>query len=88
MNLSNGGGDAVTVKEFDAVKKEFIKDGFVMPEAKGSLSYLDENTVFVSTDFGKGTMTTSGDARQVKLWKRGTPLKDAKLIFEGKESDV
>lgn len=88
MNLSNGGGDAITVKEFDAVKKEFIKDGFVMPEAKGSLSYLDENTVIVSTDFGKGTMTTSGYARQVKLWKRGTALKDAKLIFEGKETDV
>jgi prolyl oligopeptidase len=88
VNLSNGGGDAVTVKEFDAVKKEFIKDGFVMPEAKGSLSYWDDNSVFVSTDFGKGSMTTSGYARQVKLWKRGTPMSAAKLIFEGKETDV
>ncbi len=88
VNLSNGGGDAVTVKEFDAVKKEFIKDGFVLPESKGSASYYDENTLIVSTDFGKGTMTTSGYARQVKLWKRGTPLKDAKLILEGKETDV
>lgn len=88
VNLSNGGGDAVTVKEFDAVKKEFIKDGFVMPEAKGSLSYWDADNVFVSTDFGKGSMTTSGYARQVKLWKRGTPMSSAKLIFEGKETDV
>lgn len=88
VNLSNGGGDAVTVKEFDAVKKEFIANGFVMPEAKGSLSYYDENTVIVSTDFGKGTMTTSGYARQVKLWKRGTPMAAAKLVFEGKENDV
>ncbi|MDX2173270.1 MAG: prolyl oligopeptidase family serine peptidase [Bacteroidota bacterium] len=88
VNLSNGGGDAVTVKEFDAVKKEFIENGFIMPEAKGGISYLDENTVIVSTDFGKGTMTTSGYARQVKLWKRGTTLKEAKLVFEGEEKDV
>jgi prolyl oligopeptidase len=88
VNLSNGGGDAITVKEFDAVKKEFIKGGYEMPEAKGSLSYYDENTVIVSTDFGKGSMTTSGYARQVKLWKRGTPLASAKLVFEGKETDV
>lgn len=88
INLSNGGGDAVTVKEFDAVKKEFITNGFVMPEAKGGLSYMDENTVIVSTDFGKGSMTTSGYARQVKLWKRGTPLTEAKLVYEGLDTDV
>lgn len=88
INLSNGGGDAIIVREFDAVKKEFIKGGFEMPEAKGSLSYYDDNTVIVATDFGKGSMTTSGYARQVKLWKRGTPLSSAKLIFEGKVDDV
>jgi len=33
-------------------------------------------------------MTTSGYPRQVKLWKRGTGIKTAKLIFEGKDTDV
>lgn len=86
--LSKGGGDAVIIKEFDVNKKEFIENGFFIDEAKGSASYVDENTLIVSTDFGEGTMTTSGYPRQVKLWKRGTPLKDAQIIYEGESSDM
>ncbi len=59
-----------------------------MDESKGSASYLDENTVIVSRDFGKGTLTTSGYPRQIKLWKRGTSIDDAKLIYEGDTTDV
>lgn len=88
VSLSKGGGDAVIIKEFDVNKKEFIENGFSLDEAKGSASYLDENTLIVETDFGEGTMTTSGYPRQVKLWKRGTPLKDAQLIYEGETTDV
>ena len=87
VNLSKGGGDAVVVQEFDAVKKEFVKDGFSLPEAKGGADWIDINTLIVSTDFGEG-ITTSGYPKQVKIWKRGTDLKDARLIFEGDENDM
>lgn len=87
VNLSKGGGDAVIVREFDADKKQFIENGFFLPEAKGGASWIDENTLIVSTDFGAG-VTTSGYAKQVKIWKRGTGLKDAKLVFEGNENDM
>lgn len=88
IELSNGGGDAVVVKEFDAEKKQFIENGFFIDESKGSASYLDANTLIVSSNFGEGTMTTSGYPRQVKLFKRGTALKDAQLIYEGQTTDV
>lgn len=88
VNLSKGGGDAVIVREFDVTTKTFIADGFYLPEAKSNASYLDENTLIISTDFGDKTMTTSGYPSQVRLWKRGTPLKDAQLIFEGETTDV
>lgn len=88
IQLSNGGGDAVLIKEFDVEKKQFIENGFQIQEAKGGASYIDENTLCVSTDFGEGTMTTSGYPSQVKIWKRGTLLKDAQLIYEGQASDV
>ncbi len=88
LNLSNGGGDAVAIKEFDVNKKEFINDGFNITEAKGDAYFVDMNTVILSTDFGEGTMTTSGYPRQTKIWKRGTALKDAKLIYEGAVDDV
>lgn len=88
ISLSKGGGDAVIIKEFDVNKKEFIENGFFIDEAKGSASYVDENTLIVSTDFGEGSMTTSGYPRQVKLWNRGALLKDAQLIYAGESTDV
>ncbi len=88
VELSNGGGDAVFIKEFDADKKQFVENGFQIDEAKGGAAYIDENTLIVSTDFGEGTMTTSGYPNQVKIWKRGTLLKDAQLIYTGQTSDV
>jgi len=87
ISLSKGGGDAVVIREFDAVNKMFIQDGFYVSEAKGSTSWIDKNTLMVSTDFGNG-VTTSGYPKQVKIWRRGTDLKDAKLVFDGKEDDM
>jgi prolyl oligopeptidase len=88
VQLSKGGGDALVIKEFDVNEKKFIEDGFSIEESKGRTRYIDENTLIVATDFGEGTMTDSGYPKQVKLWKRGTPLKDAQLIFEGESDDA
>lgn len=86
--LSRGGGDASVVREFDVKEKTFIKDGFFLPEAKSDISWIDQNTVFVGTDWGKGSLTSSGYPRIVKVWKRGQKLEEARILFEGKESDV
>ena len=86
--LSRGGADAVVIREFDARELRFLDDGFYLPEAKGGVSWLDENTLLVSSDFGEGTLTTSGYARQVRLWERGTAIEDAPVIFEGEKEDV
>ncbi|MBN2181850.1 MAG: S9 family peptidase [Sedimentisphaerales bacterium] len=86
--LSRGGGDAAVAREFDVETKEFIQGGFYLPEAKGSLSWKDRDTVYVQTDFGQGSLTESGYPRITKIWKRGTQLSSAKVIFEGQKSDV
>ncbi len=88
LSLSRGGGDAVVVREFDLDSKTFLADGFKLPEAKSQITYLDEDTVLFGTDFGPGSMTTSGYTNVVKLWKRGTPMATAKTIFTGQLSDV
>lgn len=88
IRLSKGGGDAVVVKEFDALTKTFVANGFELPESKSNVNYLDKNTLIVGTDFGANSMTSSGYPRVVKLWKRGTPLSQAKTIFEGDATDV
>jgi len=88
VSLARGGSDAAVVREFDANTKKFVEGGFSLPEAKSNLSWRDENTVWVGTDFGPGSMTTSGYPRIVKLWKRGTPLSEARTVFEGEPGDV
>jgi len=88
VTLSRGGADAAEIREFDTVKKEFVKDGFVLKESKGAADWRDRDTLYIDRDFGPGTLTTSGYPRQVKEWKRGTPVESAKLAFEGQESDV
>jgi prolyl oligopeptidase len=86
--LSPGGGDAVVEREFDTVAKDFVKDGFSLPKAKSQVGWHDDDTLWVGTDFGQGSLTTSGYPRLVKLWKRGTPLSDAKTVFAGETGDV
>lgn len=88
VQLSRGGGDAVVVREFDAFTKRFVDGGFVTEEAKQGVVWVDKDTVLIGTDFGDGTMTDSGYANQIKLWKRGEPLDMAKLMFEGDTRDV
>jgi prolyl oligopeptidase len=88
VSLSRGGADATVTREFDVESRTFVKDGFALPEAKSSMSWIDENSVYVGTDFGPGSMTTSGYPRIAKLWKRGTPLSAATMVFEGKPTDV
>ncbi len=88
LNLSRGGGDAVVRREFDLKKKSFIENGFYLPEAKGSVSWIDENTLMVSTNFGEGTVTPSGYPRMTKIWKRGTKLEQAELLYEGSKEDM
>ena len=88
LMLSRGGADATVVREFDLLKKEFVTNGFYLPEAKSDTAWRDRDTLYVGTDFGPGSLTSSGYPRIIKEWRRGAPLAEAKLVFEGREGDV
>jgi prolyl oligopeptidase len=82
LSLSRGGSDAVVLREFDGETKSFVSDGFVLPEAKGSVDWLDPDTLVLSSAYGDGMATTSGYARTIRLWRRGQPIEQAEVIFE------
>lgn len=82
IQLSPDGGDARVVREFDLETRAFVAGGFNLPSAKTSVSWIDIDTLFVSTDFGPGSLTTSSYPRQVKRWRRGQPIVEAELIHE------
>jgi prolyl oligopeptidase len=88
VGLSRGGADASIVREFDMATRQFVADGFSLPEAKSEIGWEDEDTVLVCTDFGEGSLTESGYPRILKRWRRGTPLDDAETIFSGSVTDV
>jgi len=88
ITLSRGGSDAAVEREFDTVAKAFVEDGFVIPEAKAQVDWIDKDHLWLGTDFGEGSLTTSGYPRIVKKWNRGTPMEDAVVIFEGSVDDV
>jgi prolyl oligopeptidase len=88
ISLSRGGADAAVVREFDLATRQFVADGFVLPEAKSEVHWLDRDRLFVGTDFGQDSLTDSGYPRVLKLWRRGQPLSEARTIFEGQKTDV
>jgi prolyl oligopeptidase len=88
VHLSRGGADASVVREFDITGRRFVEDGFQLPEAKTDAGWIDADRIYVGTDFGPGSLTSSGYPRLVKEWRRGTPLSEAALVYEGKPDDV
>lgn len=88
VSLSRGGGDAHVVREFDLDDCRFIPDGFTLPEAKTTVGWIDIDTLFVATDFGPDSMTSSGYPRIVKQWRRGTPLEQADTVYEALPDDL
>ncbi|MGY3208896.1 prolyl oligopeptidase PreP (S9A serine peptidase family) [Ewingella americana] len=86
--LSPDGGDASAVREFDLHSLSFVTDGFNLPVAKSRISWIDHDHLFVATDFGEDSMTTSGYPRTVKIWQRGTPLSAAVTQFSAQKSDM
>jgi prolyl oligopeptidase len=82
LSLSRGGSDAVTLREFDTDSKSFVTGGFVLPEAKGGAQWFDADTLLLSSAYGEGMATNSGYARTVRLWRRGTEIGQAPVIFE------
>ena len=53
-----------------------------------SVSWIDEDHLFVGTDFGMNSMTDSGYPRIQKIWQRGTDLADAKTVLEVGQKSV
>ncbi len=86
--LSRGGADADVTRELDLTDGTWVEDGFVRPEAKGTMVWADRDRVLVATDFGEGSMTSSGYPRVVKEWHRGTPMDEAVTVFEGEPGDM
>ena len=83
--LSDGGGDANEIREFDTLARTFVEGGFTFPEGKQDAVWLDADTVIAAREWTPGEVTTSGYAYVLKSVRRGeAPVE----LYRGEVSDV
>jgi prolyl oligopeptidase len=87
FSLSDGGEDAVTVREFDLASGKFVDGGFVLPKGKQRVAWEDEDTLLVSREWAPGDLGQSGYPFIVKRLKRGQPLSAAVEVYRGSAAD-
>src|SRR5215471_13196467 len=88
VHLSRGGAAAVVLREFDLSARDFVPDGFNLPESKSSTVWLDRDTLLLSSPLGSGMATRSGHARTIRLWRRGSDPLSAPVVFETNEESM
>ena len=88
ISLSDGGKDAVTIREYDIGAKAFVAGGFSLPEGKQDAAWLDDDTLLVGREWTPGEVTESGYPYVVKRLRRGQPLDQAVEVFRGVPTDV
>ena len=88
VSLSDGGEDAVEVREFDLATAKFVEGGFGLPRAKSDVAWEDRDHLLVATEWTAGDLTTSGYPYVVKRLTRSEPLASAVELYRGEKSDV
>lgn len=88
LRLSDGGKDAVVIREFDLITQQFVVDGFYLPEAKTNAAWIDADTLLIGTSADSLGETDSGYSIVTRRWQRGTPFESATEIYLGAKTDV
>ncbi|HET9065525.1 MAG TPA: prolyl oligopeptidase family serine peptidase [Gemmatimonadales bacterium] len=88
LYLSDGGEDAVTIREFDLVTMTFVPGGFALPKSKQNVTWMGPDTLLVAREWSPGEMTASGYPYILKTLARGQPLAAAVELFRGNPNDV
>ena len=87
VSLSDGGEDAVEVREFDLATGKFVDGGFHLPHGKHRIDWEDRDHLLVASEWSPGDLTPSGYPYIVKRMTRGKPLSAAVEVFRGKKDD-
>ena len=87
ISLSDGGEDAVTIREFDLGTMAFVDGGFVLPKSKQDAAWVDENTLLVTREWEPGQVGKTGYPFIAKHVKRGQPLSAAVELYRGDPQD-
>ncbi|MEO5761226.1 MAG: S9 family peptidase, partial [Vicinamibacteria bacterium] len=87
VSLSQGGEDAVTVREFDLETSKFVEGGFNLPRGKHRIEWQDADHLLVASEWTPGDLTPSGYPYIVKRLARGHALADGVEVYRGDKGD-
>lgn len=88
LSLSPEGGDEVELREFDLEAGKFVAGGLRVPTARTQFAWLDKDRVLVAHTLGDSPRTGAGWGAAVRLWKRGTPVEKAPVVYQAQSSDA
>ena len=87
ISLSDGGEDAVEMREFDLSTGQFVNGGFHLPRGKHRIAWENADHLLVATDWDSQSLTPSGYPFIVKRLARGAVLASAVEVYRGQKTD-
>ena len=88
LQLSAGGEDAVSLREFDLQTGRFVAGGFDLHRGKQGSAWISGDELLVAREWVAGELTESGYPFVVRRLRRGEPLAASTEVFRGARSDV
>ncbi|OXE36375.1 MAG: S9 family peptidase [Phenylobacterium zucineum] len=85
VRLSDGGSDAVEIREFDTRTKHFVTGGFTAPAGKQSNDWLDADTLIAARAWTPNDLSASGYPLVVKTVTRAGVTTN---LFSAQKSDI
>lgn len=87
LPLSPGGSSSMEHREFDLATGKFVPGGFHVPQNRSFAAWLNADTLLVAHSLQGSAALSSGYPQILRMWKRGTPLAQAKEIFRAAPTD-
>ena len=87
FGLSLEGSDDSELREFRLSTGKFLEDGFRVPPGRNHFAWLDADTVLIASSTFHDSLTAAGFSDAVHLWRRGTSLPAAPVIWHGEQTD-
>ncbi len=85
VRLSDGGSDAVEIREFDTRTRKFVAGGFTAPASKQSNDWLDPDTLISARDWNSADLSSSGYPLVVKTVSRTGA---SSVVYQAEKSDM
>ena len=81
LSLHEAGGDESELREFDLATGRFVEGGFRVAKSRTMATWVDADTLLLGHTLGDAPRTMTGWPAQAVLWRRGTPLAEAKPVL-------